>query len=76
MLTVKEGIREVDEYQLSSTEIGLDIRCFWTNERVKEIEAKLDHRLLHWVQRLGVDLALELWFSSATRKMPDPDLPR
>ena len=76
MLTVKEGICEVDEHQISSTEVRLDIRCFWTKERFKEIEAKLDHCLLRWVQALGVDLALELWFSSAARKMPDPDLPR
>lgn len=71
MLTVEEGIREVDKYQLSSTEVRLDILCFGTKERVKEIEAKLDHCLLHWVQFLGVDLALELWFSSAARKTLD-----
>ena len=72
MLTVEEGIREVDEYQLSSTEVRLDILRFGTKERVKEIEAKFNHCLLRWVQVLGVDLTLELWwFSSATRKRLD-----
>jgi hypothetical protein len=70
-LTVEEGICEVDKYQLSSTEVRLDIWCFGMKERIKEIEAKLDHCFLHWVQVLGVDLALELWFSSATRKTLD-----
>ena len=71
MLTVEKRIREVDEYQISSREVRLDIRCFGTKERVKEIKTKLDHCLLHWVQALGVDLVPELWFSSATRKRPD-----
>jgi hypothetical protein len=72
VLTVEEGIREVDEYQLSSTEVRLDILRFGTKERVKEIEAKFNHCLLRWVQVLGVDLTLELWwFSSATRKTLD-----
>ena len=71
MLTVEKGIREVDKYQLSSAEVRLDILCFWMKERIKEIEAKLDHCLFHRIQVLGVDLALELWFSSATRKTLD-----
>ena len=71
VLTVEEGIREVDEYHLSRTKVRLDVLCFGTKKRVKEIEAKLNHCLLHWVQFLGVDLALELWFSSVKRKTLD-----
>ena len=64
MLTVEEGIREVDEYHVSRTKVRLDILCFGTKKRVKKIEAKLNHCLLRWVQGLGIDLALKLWFSS------------
>ena len=71
VLTVEEGIRKVDEYQLSSTEVRLDNLCFRAKEHVKEIEAKLNHSFLHGVQLLGVDPALELWFSSATGKTLD-----
>ena len=60
MPTVKEGIREVDEYHLSRTKVRLDILCFWTKKCVKEIEAELNHCFLRWVQVLGIDLALEL----------------
>jgi hypothetical protein len=73
VLTVEEGIREVDEYHVSRTKVRLDILCFGTKKRVKKIEAKLNHCLLHWVQGLGVDLALELWFSSVKRKPLDSD---
>jgi hypothetical protein len=71
VLTVEEGIREVDKYQLSSTEVRLDILCSWAKERVKEIKTKLNHCLLHRVQFLVFDKALELWFSSATRTTLD-----
>jgi hypothetical protein len=71
VLTVEEGIREVNEYQLTSTEVRLDILCFWTKKRVKEIKTKLNHCLLHRVQVLVVDPALEFWFSSATRTTLD-----
>ena len=74
VLTVEEGIREVDEDQLSRTEVRLDIRRFWMKECVKEIEAKLDHCLLHWVQVHGIDLALELWFSLVKRKTSSDQL--
>ena len=60
MPTVKEGIREVDKYHLSRTKVRLDILCFWAKKCVKEIEAELNHCLLHRVQLLGVDLVLEL----------------
>jgi hypothetical protein len=75
VLTVEERIREVDKHHFSRTKVRLDILYFWTKERVKEIEAKLNHCLLHWVQLLGIHLALELWFSSAKRKMVDSDSP-
>ena len=73
MLTVEEGIREIDEYHVSCTKVRLDILCFGTKKRIKEIEAELEHCLLHWVQGLGIDLALELWFSSVNRKTLDGD---
>ena len=66
VLTVEEGIREVDEYHFSSTEVRLDNMCFRAKEHVKEIGVKLNHSFLNGVQLLGIDLALELWFSSAT----------
>ena len=73
MLTVEEGIREVDKYHVSRTKVRLDILCFGTKKRVKKIEAKLNHCLLCWVQGLGIDLALKLWFSSVKRKRLDGD---
>ena len=60
VLTIKEGIRKVNEYQLSSTKVRPDIRSLWTKERVisycHRIYCTISKATIHHIQMLNDSL--------------------
>jgi 6-pyruvoyl-tetrahydropterin synthase len=59
--TVEERIREVDNDQSSRSEIRFDVARAWLKKTIQQVQSKLDHRLLRYVETFEANPTLEFY---------------